>query len=442
MDTPLTNIHMHIFTSECAPPSFLRSRSLKALKIVAIPVKLLLENQSTRFYIWLLKKHMFLLSRADKSKVNRVIAFLYSGTQVNQENVFNISLNVARNYDKNSRLMAQTLDMDFMDNNSKPLVPYVTQLYEVKHVKENYPDNIFPFICADPRSNSGIQLVNWIRYYFENGVKSKLSDEILPYCSGIKLYPAHGFFPFDPRLDELYKYAEEKRIPLMFHCTRLGSQYIGSEIENLIPRQPEMIMPAENNVKYSQAQAAQQEIFARIERYYQKKGWIKNSKIGVNEYACDLFSHPQNYIPVMCKYPNIKICLAHMGGSEEVEFMHLQDLQTSNADKKLKEIWKTDQHNWASLIKNLMGEHENLYTDISSTITDLDNEQILINIIDWLKTPFKSTSQTLGDRVLFGTDFYLSEISKSETDLYGYLQSKLPDYINKMCRQNINNYLA
>ncbi len=434
---------MHIFVSECAPPNFLRVNAFKAVKIFAKPIKWLLEGQATRKFIWKLNKKIKFLSRYRKNKLNRVVSFLNIGAQMNQKDVFEYSLNVARNYDSSPRLIAHTLDMDYMDTNSKPIIRFHTQLYEVLEIKKYYPDNIFPFIGADPRTRSGTELVNWIKYYFENGVKSKIDEKVLPFGSGIKIYPAHGFFPFDPGLDELYKYAQEKKLPVMFHCTRSGSQYIGSEIESLIPRKPEMIMPDTGSPSYSKALKAQNEIYARIDRYYNEKGWIENSKIGKNEFACDLFSHPENYAPIMCKYPNLKICLAHMGGSNEVEYMDVSanKLQSAKVEKNLKKIWKTDGHNWASLIKEMMIEYDNFYTDISSTITHLDNNQVLKKITEWLNCPASGGKNTLGDRILFGTDYFMTEISKGETELYGLMLSKLGVWFNRMAKTNIVNYL-
>lgn len=443
MSIHLTNCHMHVFVSECAPPKFLRVNESMLVKFFARPIKWLLESPSARKIIWRLNKRIRFSGRSRRNKLNRIISFLNIGAQKCQKDVFEYSLNIAQNYDSSPQLIAHTLDMDYMDTNSKPIIPFSTQLYEVLELKKYYPDNIFPFVGADPRAKSGEQLVDWIKYYFENGVKSKIKGNLIPFCSGIKLYPAHGFFPFDPNLDDLYKYAEENEIPLMFHCTRVGSQYIGNDIESLIPLEPNMLMPDENNPAFPKALEAQKEVYSRIDRYYQEDDWIKNSNIGENDFACDLFSHPQNYAPIMCKYPKLKICLAHMGGSEEVENMNLSDsdLQKAKVDKNLKKIWKTDPYNWALLIKNMMKEYENFYTDISSTITHLDNEQLVRNISDWLNYPINGAENKLGDRILFGTDFFMTEMSKGETKLYGFMRNKLGNWFDKMAKENVEKYL-
>lgn len=443
MNTRRTNCHMHVFVTECAPPNFLRVNSSKVAKLVARPVKWVLESPSSEARILKINKFIQKLDRKQRIKLGRYASFLSMGAQECQQKVFEHSLNAAKNYDTNPRLIAHTLDMDYMDTDSVPLIDFDTQLYDVMKIKRFYPDNIFPFVGVDPRARSGVELVNWVKKYFNTGVKSNINNEIIPYCSGIKIYPAHGFFPFDPGLDELYKYAEAKEIPLMFHCTRIGSQYIGKNIQALIPKEPSMLMPEAEGDLYNKAKEAKQEIYDRIARYYDKKTWILNSKIGANEFACDLFSHPQNYVPIMCKYPNLKICLAHMGGNEEVEFMHLAPHNLNSAepkDKELKEIWETDEHNWAFLIQNLMKEHMSLCTDISSTITHLDEHQVIANIINWLNET-DNKGNKLGDRVLFGTDFFMTEPFKAEVNLYELARNTLGDWFNKMSITNINNYL-
>ncbi|MBI9069213.1 MAG: amidohydrolase family protein [Salinivirgaceae bacterium] len=440
MNSPFTNIHIHVFTSECAPPNFLRVRTFKGLKWFAKPIKKWLEKPKVRKRIWRWDKRLKYLSRNRRTRLNKAVSFLSVGSKSNQLEVFRVSLKVAKSYNGYPRVVAHTLDMDFMDTNSLPIIPYATQLHEVLEIKKYYPDNFFPFISVDPRSRSGQNLVNWIDYYFTHGVKSNLSDEIISFGAGIKLYPAHGFFPFDPGLDELYAYAEKNKIPLMFHCTRVGSQYIGRAIEQLIPEKPEMLMPTEQSPDFQKAQKAQGEIYSRIYRYYQKKKWIKNNKHGVNDFACDLFSHPQNYIPLMCKYPDLKICLAHMGGDEEIKFMNATNLQDTKAPKTLKKIWDVDGHNWAVLIKNLMKDYKNLYADISSTISELDEKQVLQNIRLWLNETDNINQNTLGDRILFGTDFFMTEMQHDEYELYQFMQSKLGNWFNKMAQSNANNY--
>ena len=340
MAKPFTNIHIHVFNSECAPENFLRIIDLGLVRRYPAPVKKFLQNKYVRKGIW--KINGLISKKSRRSGLDKYLSFLNVGTQYSQMQIFEMAHSVAKNYDSEARVVTLTLNMDYMDNQgAKPAKNFATQIEEIKRIKTFYPDQLFPFLGVDPRAKSGKDLLNWTRQNFEYGVTSSKTNKAYPYFAGIKLYPGLGFFPFDPRLDALYAYAEANGIPIMTHCTRSGSQYVGSLIESLIPHKPDMIMPDQASPEAIQAQ---QEIYARIDRYYHE-GWVKNSKRGGNDLACDLFGHPQNYVPVMLKYPKLKICLAHMGGSDE--------MVKSGTDLQRK-VWRIDGENWAELTLKLM----------------------------------------------------------------------------------------
>ena len=160
----------------------------------------------------------------------------------------------------------------------------------------------------------------------------------------------------------------------------------------------------------------------RIDRYY-GAGWIKNSSIGDNDLACDLFSHPENYVPVLRKYPKLKICLAHMGGSDEISYM------SSDPSPEQKKILDKDGNNWASLLKELMKEHLSLYTDISYSLAELHDKVVLKEIKDWINT-LDQDGQPLVERILFGTDFYMTEQENKESELYRIAKQQLGSYFN------------
>jgi len=209
----------------------------------------------------------------------------------------------------------------------------------------------------------------------------------------------------------------------------VGSQYIGNLVESLIPEEPEMIMP---DTPSPNAKKAREEIIARIKRF-REKGWIENSKMGNNDSACDLFGHPQNFVPVLEKYPKLKICLAHMGGSEEIP---------KEPPSALKEIREADGYSWFELIKSMMRQYPSLYTDISYTLADLNKKAIRERIIEFLNTKDNSAeAKPLADRVLFGTDFFMTEREGAETELYDRARKELNVFWDALTRQNPQNYL-
>lgn len=399
MQAPFTNVHLHVFDTDCAPDRFLRVIPSKLVRMFSAPIKNMFEMRWVRKLINQLGKKV-----NAKSPTGKYIAFLDIGLESSQLNIFEKVLAVGKQYDTQVRLVGLTLNMDYMDSiSSKGQKSFDTQLQEVMQIKEYYPDNFFPFLCVDPRHKSGKDLLNWAKKYFEAGFTN--GGTIYPYFYGIKMYPSLGFFPYDIRLEELYEYADKNAIPIMTHCTRSGSLYIGEYIESLIPREPKFLSErkrADGSIPQGLLDA-KKNIVDRIKTYYDK-GWVKNNNLGDNDIACDLFGHPENYIPVLDRFPTLKICLAHLGGSNEI-------LPTVDSHE-LKLIRKVDPVLWSDRIIQMMKDYPNLYTDISYTLSDLNKPEIKSKILSILSNP------ELADRVLFGTDYFMTEQEQKESDLY------------------------
>jgi predicted TIM-barrel fold metal-dependent hydrolase len=418
----------------------------RAIKLYAKPIKLFLESKNIRdLLFWLDKKYIRVIRGKARKDILNLIAFLRIASMDSQREIFLRSLEVAKRYSDYPRLVALTMDLDYMDTNSNPDVRFVTQLSQAKLIKRDFPDQLFLFIGIDPRRFQGMELVKQVKEELLKGVKSTDGKTVRPYCSGIKIYPAHGYFPFDPALDELYKYASEEQIPIIFHCTRIGSQYIGRNIQSRIPFNPEMIMPDSTHPQYAKALGGANQIKERISRYY-TKGWVKNNPIGKNEFSCDLFSHPQNYISVLIKYPNLKICLAHMGGSDEVRHMY-SDSKHKKKDKSVRkenllEIWRMDGNNWANLIQDMMIEYKNLYVDVSSTISHFDDPVVIRNTTNWMNQKDKG-GELLSTRFLFGTDFFMTEMLAAESELYDMMdQSQFKKFFIADAESNWTKFIT
>jgi predicted TIM-barrel fold metal-dependent hydrolase len=431
MESKFTNVHVHVFNSECAPENFLRIIRAWPVRMFPSLIKKILDKKGVRTFIWKLHGFLkFVRISNDKSwaALRKYIAFLNVGTKQTQYDIFSLALKVAQRQGGDARLVALTLDMDYMDNSgAKPEKQLTAQLEEVKNIKRRHPDHFFPFLGIDPRARSGSTLVDWSKNYLAEGIKSHSTGLYHPYFCGLKMYPALGFFPFDPRLDDLYHYAEKNGIPIMTHCTRSGSQYVGNNIEELIPSdgKPPMIDPekASTNEAFIEAKTR---IEKRILQYY-NDGKVKNDIYGDNFEACDIFGYPQNYVPLMIKYPKLKICLAHMGGSDEI----IKDTK--------EDVVNTE--NWANHCRHLMIEYDHLYTDISYTLSSLGEESVREKIIAWCKTPDKN-GNPLSDRILFGTDYYMTEREMKEPQLYKLAKEHLSPWYEQMTTTNINRYLG
>ncbi|MNU74831.1 Amidohydrolase [compost metagenome] len=425
---PFSNIHTHVFNSECVPDNFLRILPNKTVRRMPKAIKALLDTKLSRATIVAISK---IAAKKDTNKRNsfdKYIAFLEVATQRKQLDVFELEFEVGKQYDSQIRIVGLTMNMDFMDNRtSRRQISFESQLEAVKNIKRYYPTNFFPFLGIDPRHKSGMDLVNWSKSYFETGLQA--NGMVFPFFSGIKLYPALGFFAFDPRLNDLYAYAEANQLPIITHVTRVGSQYIGTKISELIPAQPAMLLPDNPS---ETVLTAQETIYARI-RIYREQKWLEDSKIGNNDKACDLFSHPENYVPILEKFPKLKICLAHMGGSNEI-------VDNSKDDPDLKQIRRFDSQLWCDRIRDMMLRYPNLYTDISYTLGDLDNPEILAAILKFMRTP-DNNGQILAKRVLFGTDFFMTEQEKRESELYKLAMQELSEFNQLITRENPAEFL-
>lgn len=176
---------------------------------------------------------------------------------------------------------------------------------------------------------------------------------------GFKMYPKLGYDPFDFRLHEIYEYAEKNQLPIISHCSQ---------------------------------------------------GGVKHED--VKEKDINNLTQPVKYIPVLQKYPNLKLCLAHFGGSSAwKEYNKNPSVRKSNAGFN---------DNWLAQILAMLlsGKYPNLYVDLSYTILDLKENIYFIK--SFLKNPI------LKEKILFGSDFYMSEDHKYlEENLFAQCQKLL-----------------
>ncbi|MBK7384844.1 MAG: amidohydrolase family protein [Flavobacteriales bacterium] len=360
----ITNIHSHVFTGGCAPDYFFKMVLPSWADRWADEIKFFLEKP------WMRRIIKAMASRRGHSQLLRYLQFIEVGTQSTQEEVFVSMRNAYAVFGPEVRFVALTLNMDHMDVQASNHARIETQLAEVERVRTHYPDVFFPFVGVDPRHLSGVALRDW--------VKEKVERRMF---FGIKIYPSIGFFPFDAGLDELYKWAEAEQVPVMTHCTRSGTFYTGAMDQVLADPRPSGLNPMAPEMV---------DIHARITAFKNNPFSWKDSK-----YGCNIFLHPQNYEPVLRKYPKLKLCFAHFGGDDEMlnEKQPLRDkgIDPTNWHNEVKRIMSTT---------NAQGDllYPNTYTDISYTLFRDKIYPLLLPLIDG----------PLGDRILFGTDFFMT----------------------------------
>ena len=224
---------------------------------------------------------------------------------------------------------------------------------------------------------------------------------------GIKLYPSLGFFPFDPGLDALYAWAEQNQVPVMTHCTRSGTFYTGQMKEVVTTLTPPTLNPDST---------AMLNIHARVDRFMKDPLTRDESKFG-----CNIFLHPENYVPVLEKYPNLKICFAHFGGGNEMLGKGSPVTQAG-----------LDNTNWHELVKGLIEKFPQVYTDISYTLFDA---AVFKQVNAFVDGPH-------GSRVLYGTDFFMTLQEKPEDQLWQQCINLMGmDRFNTIATVNTDNYL-
>ena len=186
---------------------------------------------------------------------------------------------------------------------------------------------------------------------------------------GIKIYPNLGYRPDDPKLMEIYQLCIQGDIPVLTHCSPGGIWMYG---------------------------------LSRKERRAN--------------------SGPLNYKRILDTegYRNLKLCLAHFGGSEEWT-RHLRGRSREDGEAP-----------WVRTIYEMIasGQYPNLYTDIAYTVFTPKVQGLFVDLVDYLKVLL--AHPLVRTRVLFGSDYYMVEresVSEKEASLL--LRSRLGEELYK-----------
>lgn len=189
---------------------------------------------------------------------------------------------------------------------------------------------------------------------------------------GVKIYPTLGYRPDDKVLmEEIYPYMVQRNIPLLAHCS---------------------------------------------------PGSVNSKDLSKEE--AHSFADPYNYKKVMETFPDLRICLGHFGGINEWR-------------RHLNEPRSIENPTWLTKIIDLIqsGKYPNLYTDISYTIFNFQENAPFLKIL--------LEDDDISPKVLFGSDFYMVESEKySEKRLSIDLRYALgEDAFWKIANENPVKYL-
>jgi len=350
----MVNCHTHIFTIKHVPLRFLPWW----LKPIA---NVLVKQWLVNFLKWLHLKGLAYL-------LNRFYNFKRIGEKGAQEEIFK---HLSGFYPVNTGFVLLSMDMEYMGAGKVP-EKLEMQLMELAKIKEKYPTishpyRTYPFVFAHPERPDVFDLVR--KYIEDHGF------------AGIKIYPALGYFPHDPRLEKIYAYAEKNNIPLLTHCTRGGVFYKGKlDVQRRTDPRTQKTYPKQSNSKFT-----------------------------------DIYSDPDRYLELLNDFPRLKLCFAHFGGAGEWDLF-------------LRESWHGPaRESWFYKVKKIVcNEKWNAFTDISYTLADPKYYATLKS--------FLIADKRLCERVLFGTDYYMTEQEVSERafgiNLRGFLGDELWDQIS------------
>lgn len=397
------NVHSHTFTMRNAPEKFLHLYLPPAL--ASFINKITNTTVGAKTLQWILSK--------GGNAGRRYSDFLRVGKSKNQDEVFADLL--AQYDDKSMQFVGLTMNMENCGAGPSQS-GYEGQLEEIFLVKKRNPGRLIVFLGVDPRwKRSGKELQRAVEEYFTTPIPINATKSTYPFA-GIKIYPSMGFYPFDKRLMETFEWAAEKGVPVLSHCSYLGGVF-------------------NNNTSFIKSILNSPNPYTG--KPYEGAEYIQNRNLGNwllgrqkadnNRNTCSYFMEPASFKDVFSYFKNktkpLKLCLAHFGGDNQI------------LDSTTEKIpFGVAKQNWHRQVKELFSEYAGLYTDISYT---LHNEKVHDALFTELNHP------VYGNRIMFGTDYFLSLREKEERSIYSVFKKKAMEkgLWDKVAGTNVANFL-
>lgn len=252
----------------------------------------------------------------------------------------NFSLKQIEEYNS-SPFVTSILMMDLETGwNYKAKKTYSEQVDELNNLAIKKP--ILPFLAVDPRRAeiTGEQNLYTIfkRAFTENNAA----------FFGIKCYPALGYFPNDKRLEPIFALCEEFNIPVTTHC---GGESVST--------------------------------FEKSIGFLGENGYETVILEGDRRKRARYLNDPSHWIPVLEKFPNLKLNLAHFG----TDIFWKNHINT-NADERI-----------LKLIELLNDESKKVFTDFSYNLIETDIHSKLKEVLN--------NNPKITDKIMYGTDFWV-----------------------------------
>lgn len=424
------NSHAHCFTYKHVPDNFFSSY-IKLSSVLKYSWLMYIIKQSAMMGDFIVFKRLFIwfctVIRTTPASLLRLLNFITYSHHDTQESIVSL---MALYYPERTGLVFLTMDMEYMGA-GKPQLLFEEQLKELAKVQNNpkWKNCIYPFIFCDPRR---LLPIHPREITIETTFIGKIfQDTLIEYLQsgsfqGIKIYPALGYFPFDKRMKPIYDFALQYNIPIMTHCT-IGAVHFKYSLD-----EAEKIHPFKGKLPFNDS--------ADFQQYY---------------------THPLNYECLLNHdklkkiwgedapdYKKLKICIGHWGPEEEwYKFIKNAWIETENFSRKEKypsldlNNWHIQGNDvernfsWFSIICDLLRVYPNVYTDISYTLNDA-------NLIPLLKMTLES-DETVRNKVLFGTDFYLVSKAISEREFGINIRAALGSFLfQQIAQTNPIQYLS
>ncbi|OQX03446.1 MAG: hypothetical protein BWK80_55670 [Desulfobacteraceae bacterium IS3] len=320
--------------------------------------------------------------------------------------------------------------------------PWQEQLKQtIKVVKEN-TWKLIPFFFYDPRrwlideewgKKRKVKPLAQSGLWYKLPLEEVATKDQIGLFVGFKMYTPYGFKPLDPKLPEIdnfYKDCADNQIPIMNHCTPRGSYtherelYFGLENKKVTEEyngkiekekieiekektefEKEKKMIISKRITTEEEKSRIKELSLKIETLSLK---IETRKKDVKiKYFNDNFVSPSAWEEVLKKNPNLKICLAHVGGNPT--FYEKQ----------------YDNSGWAGYICNFCITYPNFYTDVSDVFHAPKDREFARDAIlcksdpayNWqpsVKGYDPKNNKRILYKVMFGTDWYVTNVTNTE----------------------------
>lgn len=289
----------------------------------------------------------------------------------------------------------------------------------------NQNTQLLPFYHFDPRrytsQASSSEDGKWnLAKVLNQPIQAQATDK--PAFFGFKLYTAMGWAPMDPYLrdplETFYGHCELKQIPLLNHGTPAGYYtHDRRHYFDLLHADGKVIPGADDEQSMGWLSRFSHQVpgpdgaplIPNLTR--QEHWWAQREEERLWWYTHHYVS-PQAWKPIIERFPNLKLCLAHFGDSD-----HLKDNNWSSREAREprktrrdlqiafagSEIDPTRTHRFLLDLLNLIQPTNRVFVDLSYVILTEENATRFHKLFDWAR----EYKPILLERILWGTDWPL-----------------------------------